>query len=234
MSDHRLEKVRRLLVDWDFQQSQDSNAGAIFAAFWKHLLADTFSDQLPEAYLPTGSSRGFEIIRQLVKQPNNNWWDNQKTSPVENRDQIFKQAFAEAVDELRQTLGKDANRWRWGNLHTVTFRNQTLGKSGIAPVEALFNRGPFPSGGGGSIVNATGWNAAKDYTVVSLPSMRMIVDLANWDNSVAIQTTGQSGHAFHRHYDDMIQSWRKFEYHPMLWEQKNIATNTAKSLKLIP
>ncbi len=153
---------------------------------------------------------------------------------MENRDQIFQQAFAEAVDELEQTLGKDSSRWRWGNLHTVTFRNQTLGKSGIAPVEALFNRGPFPSGGGSSIVNATGWNAAKDYTVVSLPSMRMIVDLANWDNSVAIQTTGQSGHAFHRHYDDMIQSWRNFEYHPMLWEQKNIASNTANSLKLIP
>ncbi|MCP6759332.1 MAG: penicillin acylase family protein [Fischerella sp. CENA71] len=234
ISDHRLEKARRLLVDWDFQQHQDSNAGAIFAAFWKHLLADTFSDQLPQAYLSTGSSRGFEIIRQLVKQPNNNWWDNQKTSPVENRDQIFQQAFAKAVDELEQTLGKDASRWRWGNLHTVTFRNQTLGKSGIAPVEALFNRGPFPSSGGSSIVNATGWNATEDYTVVSLPSMRMIVDLANWDNSVAIQTTGQSGHAFHRHYDDMIQPWRKFEYHPMLWEQKNIVSNTAKSLKLMP
>jgi penicillin amidase len=234
LSNSRLEKVQRLLVGWDFQQNSDSTAGAIFAAFWKHLLADTFADQLPQGYLPTGSSRWFAVIRELVKQPNSDWWDNYKTPIVENRDQIFQQAFAEAVDELERSFSKDASRWRWGNLHTVTFRNQTLGKSGIAPIEALFNRGPFPSAGGSSIVNATGWNAAKGYTVVSLPSMRMIVDLANWDNSVAIQTTGQSGHAFHRHYDDMIQPWRQFKYHPMLWQPEKVASSTAKSLMLMP
>ncbi|PLZ07742.1 hypothetical protein CEN49_12440 [Fischerella thermalis CCMEE 5273] len=84
----------------------------------------------------------------------------------------------------------------------------------------LVNRGSFPSAGGSSIVNATGWNTAKDYTVVSLPSMRMIVDLANWDNSVAIQTTGQSGHAFHRHL--------------MLWQQEKVASSATKSLMLMP
>jgi penicillin amidase len=234
LANSRLEKVQNLLVGWDFQQNSDSTAGAIFAAFWKHLLADTFADQLPQGYLPTGSSRWFTVIRELVKQPNSDWWDNYKTPVVENRDQIFQQAFGQAVDELERSFGKNASRWRWGNLHTVTFRNQTLGKSGIAPIEALFNRGPFPSAGGSSIVNATGWNAAKDYTVVSLPSMRMIVDLANWDNSVAIQTTGQSGHAFHRHYDDMIQSWRQFKYHPMLWQQEKVASSTANSLMLMP
>ncbi len=138
------------------------------------------------------------------------------------------------MNELERTFGKNTSHWHWGNLHTVTFRNQTLGKSGISLVEALFNRGPFPSGGGNSIVNATAWNAAKDYTVNFVPSMRMIVDLANWDNSAAIQTTGQSGHAFHRHYDDMIQPWRKFEYHPMLWQQNQVVANTTSSLKLTP
>ncbi|PLZ95872.1 penicillin acylase family protein [Fischerella thermalis CCMEE 5268] len=234
LANSRLEKIQRLLVDWDFQQNSDSTAGAIFAVFWKHLLAETFADQLPQGYLPTGSSRWFAVIRELVKQPNSDWWDNYKTPVVENRDQIFQQAFAQAVDELEGSLSKDTSRWHWGNLHTVTFRNQTLGKSGIAPIEALFNRGPFPSAGGSSIVNATGWNAAKDYTVVSLPSMRMIVDLANWDNSVAIQTTGQSGHAFHRHYDDMIQPWRQFKYHPMLWQQEKVASSATKSLMLMP
>ncbi|MEH1825210.1 MAG: penicillin acylase family protein [Nostoc sp.] len=29
----------------------------------------------------------------------------------------------------------------------------------------------------------------------------MIVDLGNLDNSVAIHTPGQSGHAFHSHYN---------------------------------
>lgn len=226
------EKVQHLLVGWNFQQNADSTAAAIFAVFWKHLLAETFNDQLPQAYLSNGDDRWFEVIRRLVKQPLSPWWDNQKTRGVENREQIFRQAFAKAVDELKRTLGEDTSNWYWGKLHTVTFHNQSLGKSIIAPIEALFNRGPFPCSGGNSIVNATDWNPAKGYTVTSLPSMRMIVDLANWDKSVAIHTTGQSGHAFHPNYDNMIQRWNKFEYIPLLWRQDTIKANSHTSLIL--
>ncbi|WP_263983706.1 penicillin acylase family protein [Nostoc flagelliforme] len=54
------------------------------------------------------------------------------------------------------------------------------------------------------------------------------------DNSIAIHTPGQSGHAFHKHYNDMVDPWRKIEYHPMLWERKNVTANTAEILKLVP
>jgi len=66
---------------------------------------------------------------------------------VEYRDQIFQQAFSAAVTELEEKLGKNPERWAWGDLHTVTFRNASLGESGIPPIEALFNRGPFPTSG---------------------------------------------------------------------------------------
>jgi penicillin amidase len=63
----------------------------------------------------------------------------------------------------------------WGDLHTVTFHNQSLGTSGVAPIEAIFNRGPYRASGGGSIVNATSWNSAETdsstaYQVTWLPS----------------------------------------------------------------
>ena len=83
-------------------------------------------------------------------------------------------------------------------------------------------------------MNATRWKANKSFEVSDIPSMRMIVDLANLDNSLAIHTPGQSGHAFHKHYDDMIDPWRKIEYHPMLWEQKTVTANSDATLKLIP
>jgi penicillin amidase len=50
----------------------------------------------------------------------------------------------------------------------------------------------------------------------------MIVDLATLSNSLSMHTTGQSGHAFHPHYDDMIDPWRNIEYHPMYWERATI------------
>lgn len=109
-----------------------------------------------------------------------------------------------------------------------------MGKSGVAPIEALFNRGAFTTSGNGETVNANRWRANQSFEVTDIPSLRIIVDLANLDDSVAIHAPGQSGHAFHQHYDDMIESWRKLEYHPMLWQQQTVTANTSAKLQLMP
>jgi penicillin G amidase len=67
------------------------------------------------------------------------------------------------VDELERIQSKDPKNWNWGNLHTVTFLNATLGKSGVAPIEALFNRGAYTTAGNGETVNANRWRANKSY-----------------------------------------------------------------------
>src|SRR5690606_8477735 len=122
-----------------------------------------------------------------------------------------------------QRQGRDPARWAWGDLHTVTFHHESLGGTGIAPLDALFNRGPFPTAGGTDLVNATGWDASEaDYTVRSLPSMRLLVDLGNLDNSLAVHTTGQSGHAFHPHYIDLAEQWRTIQYHPLPWSRERV------------
>ncbi|MBG1242526.1 penicillin acylase family protein [Nostoc sp. NZL] len=230
----RLQAAQKLLQDWNLQLGMTSPVAALFEVFWKYLLADTFHDQLPVRYFPNGGDRWYAVVANLVKQPNSSWWDNRNTPEVENRDQILRQSFTKAVDELERIQSKDPKNWNWGKLHTVTFRNATLGKSGVAPIEALFNRGAFATAGNGETVNANRWRANKSFEVTDIPSLRMIVDLGNLDNSVAIHTPGQSGHAFHNHYNDMVDSWRKIEYHPMLWEQKNVTNNTTATLKLIP
>ncbi len=234
LNDAQLENARAILQGWDMQDQMESAPAALFAAFWNHLLADTFNDELPEDYQPVGGSRWFEVMRRLVTQPDSPWWDNQTTTQVENRDQIFNQAFGEAVAELNKSLGNNPQNWSWGQLHTLTFHNQSLGKSGISLIDGIFNRGPFQTSGGSSIVNATGWNAHESYQVVSLPSMRMIVDLSDLQNSITIHTTGQSGHAYHNHYDDMADLWRNIQYHAMLWDQNMIKAQAASHLQLLP
>ncbi len=234
-SEMHLEDARKILQDWDYQADMDSAPAALFETFWKHLLAETFHDDLPEESWPGGGSRWFEVMRDLVDEPQSAWWDNQSTTQtVETRDDIFQRAFTEAVDELEQVSGNDPAKWAWGDLHTVTFRNPSLGESGVGPIEAIFNRGPFRTSGGTSIVNATGWDASESYEVGSLPSQRMIVDLSEISNSLSIHTTGQSGHAYHPHYVDMADLWRKIRYHPMLWEREDVETGAEGHLRLVP
>lgn len=235
LSDTRLEAARSILQDWDYQADMDSAPAALFEVFWKHLLAATFHDDLPEDSWPGGGTRWFEVMRSLVETPQSPWWDDRSTSQaVETRDDIFLQAFSAAVDEMEERWGENPAEWAWGDLHTVTFRNPSLGESGVGPIEAIFNRGPFRTAGGTSIVNATGWDASESYEVAGLPSQRMIVDLGDIGNSLSINTTGQSGHAYHTHYIDMADLWRQIQYHLMLWEREDVEAGAEGYLRLVP
>jgi penicillin amidase len=232
--DQRLQQARDLLAGWDYQNDMDSAPAALYDAFWSHLLANTFDDDLSEEDYPGGGSRWIQVISQLVQQPDSPWWDNSSTPQKENRDEIFRQSLQAAVSDMEKNFSNNPEIWNWGDLHTLTFRNQSLGNSGYAAIDSIFNRGPFRTSGGASIVNATGWDAAESYQVVSLPSMRMIVDLSDLSKSQSIHTTGQSGHAYHPHYIDMADLWRHIQYHPMYWESGQIQAAAEGKLELSP
>ncbi len=225
------EKLRQ----WDYRASSDSAAAAIFEATWNHLLQNIFDDDLPRRYWPEGGDRWMEIMRHLASNESGYWWDDQSTPDVvESRNYILEKSISEAVTELDKTLGKDPSKWTWGGLHTVTFRNGTLGESGIGLIENLFNRGPFPTSGGKAILNATGWDVGVSYEVDWLPSMRMIIDLGDLNNSISVHTTGQSGHAYHPHYIDMAPLWSTVQYYPMLWDEQAIIDDSEGHLVLEP
>ncbi|MBE0671476.1 MAG: penicillin acylase family protein [Anaerolineales bacterium] len=235
--DPQLASVRdQYLSEWDYQETADSKATSLFEWFWWNLLMDTFKDDLPEEYWPEGGSRWYVVMRELVQQSDSPWWDDQATTDkVETRDEIFVRAFEETITQLQKEYGKDlAKLPAWGELHSATFRNQTLGNSGIFLIEDLFNRGPFITGGGKSIVNATGWDLGESFEVNWLPSEREIVDLSNLDNSLAVHTTGQSGHAYHPHYDDMAPLWAKVEYYPMWWNLESVMNDSEGHLVMMP
>jgi penicillin amidase len=224
-----------MLKDWDFQARASSSAAAVFEAFIRALERNTFNDDLPEDYWPEGGDRWNQVLRSIAADPENAWWDDKSTpGTAESRDDILQKSLSDALAELEKTYGRDSSKWTWGEMHAATFRNQTLGTSGVGPIEALFNRGPFPVGGGSSIVNATGWSVVDGYETNWLPSMRMIVDLGNLDNSLTVHTTGQSGHAYSQHYADMAPMWANLEYYPMLWSAQAVNEDAEGHLRLVP
>lgn len=224
------------LQNWDYQDRIDSTAAAVFNAFWRAFVQNTFNDEMPEErYFPDGGSRWNEIMRQMVKNPNDPFWDDKSTLDVtETMPDIITKSFSDGIVELEGIFGKDVKQWKWGEMHAATFRNSTLGESGVSLIEDLLNRGPFPTGGGDSIVNTTGWSVRDGYETNWLPSMRMVVDFNDLNASLTVHTTGQSGHAYHQHYDDMAPLWANVEYYPMWWEQESIINDAEGYLKLVP
>jgi penicillin amidase len=232
--------MQEALAGWSegpeaFQAGPDSPGAAAYQVSWAHILRLAFHDDLPEGSWPEGGSRWFEIVGAMLDNPNDPFWDDAGTDVVEDRDIILEQAMAAAHEELAGMLGAGTSAWRWGEVHVGSFENQSFGQSGIGPIEWLFNRtAPRRLGGSADIVNAVGFYPPDGYQVDWIPSMRMVIDLADPGSSTWINSTGQSGHAFHAHYDDMIEPWADGGQLPMRWARDQVEEGAESTLTLSP
>ncbi|MER7637701.1 penicillin acylase family protein [Streptomyces sp. NPDC126522] len=186
---------------------------------------------------PDGGDRWFEVVRKLMDDPTSDWWKTPKSGNrpgASNMNQLFKRSMIDARWELTAKLGKDIDTWSWGRLHRLFLKNQTLGTEGPGIVKYVLNRGPWKLSGGEATVNATGWNAAGGYGVVWVPSMRMVVNLDNFDKSKWINLTGASGHAYSAHYTDQTSKWVNGELLPWSFSSKAVDDSTSDTLVLKP
>ncbi|MFD5224089.1 penicillin acylase family protein [Microbacterium sp. NPDC058342] len=221
-----------LLRTWDAQNEADSAAAAYANVLWARLAQNIFAER--EVPLPVGDQgRLFTVVGAMLDDPSDPLWTNDRLD-VGGMDEMLALSAQQAYDELSARQGEDASRWSWGSLHALTLTSSTFGTSGIAPIEMLFNRGPYPVGGGSSVVNATGWRLGESYATVTVPSMRMVIDLADFDDSTWIHLTGTSGHAFHRQYTDQTEDWSRGVQKPWAFTKKAVAKAAVDTLVLKP
>ncbi|MCT1478609.1 penicillin acylase family protein [Microbacterium sp. p3-SID336] len=221
-----------LLRSWDAQNTKDSAAAAYANVLWSNLVQNLFAER--EQPLPIdGQGRLFTVVGDMLDDPSDPLWRNAQLD-VDSRESMLALSAEEAYDELSALQGTDVARWNWGDLHAITLRSDTFGSSGIAPIEALFNRGPYPVGGGASVVDATGWQLGVSYATTTVPSMRMVVDLDDFDASTWIHLTGASGHAYHEHYVDQTADWASGVQRPWAYTDEAVDAATRDTLVLAP
>ncbi len=244
-----LEKnVQDSLRDWDFVLAPKSAGAAIYTTFLRRLeflvLSAALGDDeaLLQAYMGKGAnilasangyaSRSKPLLIRLLKTQDDTWFAK---SVITNGPTSWKEAlsyaFTATVEELRETFGDDLTRWQYGAIHTMTY-NHTLGS--VKLFAPFFNRGPFPVGGDIDTVNMGASLPQDPKTVITVPSYRQIVTLADMNNSLSGHAPGQSGHPASKHYDDFIQMWLSVEHHPMLVEHERIEANSQGILHMVP
>ncbi|PKH38055.1 penicillin amidase [Nocardioides alpinus] len=226
--------AQNLLRDWDFTQPADSAPAAYYNVVWRNLLELTFHDDLRQRTWPDGGDRWFRVVSAMLPEPAGPWWDDAETDEVETRDDILRQAMLAARDELTRRQARDATLWSWGRLHRMNLHNATLGESGVGPIERLVNRDGWQVGGGGSLVDATSWDAVEGYEVTAAPSMRMVVSLADWDDSRWINLTGVSGHPASSHYSDQTELYVAGETLPWVFGREAVEAAADDTLVLVP
>ncbi len=222
-----------MLQTWDAQNAADSGAAAYANVLWDELLESLFVTGRDGAAPTTDQGRLFLVVQNLLEDPASEWWTNEELGVDGQREMLVHAADA-AYDRLVALQGEDPGRWNWGGLHALPLNSATFGESGIAPIEMLFNRGPFPVGGGSSVVNATGWDIGGGFQTITVPSMRMIVDLADLDRSSWNNLTGNSGHTYHPNYVDQTPAWQRAELTAWPFSRAAVTAATTHELTLRP
>ena len=249
------ELVHQRIMDWqaDMECGTGSHGCAAYETFEYWLLRGVFGDELGSGYEPdnmawryVGSEPSHDLIRRLVDDPGAAWWDETTTPDTETSDEVMAAALDRAGSDLRQALG-DPRGWTWGSIHTITFREQTLGTSGIAPLEWAFNKGPYAAPGSCTTVNkicgriAGEWPMEGDspdlqarFAAGSSPSYRLVVDMSDLDAATILQTTGQSGVPFDGHYGDFIARWLSNTPLLLPWSDDAVDDAARQTLTLEP
>jgi len=226
---------QRTLVGWDYGAGPDSAAAAYFHVVVHNILKLTFRDELPPDQWPTGGDRWYAVVNTLLDEPDDPWWDDVTTPDrVERRDDVLLAAMTGARREITSLMSRDPAGWRWGRLHRVRLKHQTLGQSGVGPLEALLSRGEYQVGGGPATVNAMGYDDTRGYAVTTGPTMRMLVDLGDLDASRWVNQSGVSGHASSEHYDDQTPLWASNRMWPFVSSRAAVAAGPATRLELLP
>jgi penicillin amidase len=159
------------------------------------------------------------------------------SDPIAERNNLMITTLATARANITRFQKGEPDTWRWGKTHTVTFRHP-LNQTEPGAAQAL-DLGPVERPGDGNTVNATGGPVGPRptggaYTQTSGASYREIMDTADWDRSLAVNTPGQSGEPGSPHYGDLVDLWNEGKYFPLSYSRAAVEKNSKEKLVLQP
>jgi penicillin amidase len=215
-----------MLTKWNCVMSRDSAAAALYEVWQTKLAAAVFKPHIPEKIWPLVSSRiSLEKTISALRNPQPRWFGSNAQS---GRDGVMLASLSEAVTETKTRLGSDPARWRWGALHTASFRHQL---STTDARRAVFDLPSVERGGDSNTVFATG---GPNFRQNHGASFREILDVSNWDASVATSVPGQSAQPQSPHYGDLLPLWAEGKYFPLLYSRAKIEAASKERLRLEP
>ena len=211
------------LEAWDANETTDSVAATIYETWAvKHLGRHTAA----AANLPDAARK---LIGAGSPDPTLTWLEAQ---PAKVRDPILLASLTDAIAELNTRLGPDMATWTWGRLHQAKFvpAIATLADPQLA---AQMTVGPLQVPGSASTPRAATWRA-EDFQQTAGASVRVVLDVGAWDNSMAINTPGQSADPASPHYRDLFPLWAAGTYVPLRFSRPAVESDAEVVMTLTP
>jgi penicillin amidase len=227
-----VQAVLERLRQWNAALAQDSVEAGVYAAWQQRLWENFRARQLAKVAQPEAARKLFSrpAIQRLLENltaPDGDFG----ADPLAGRNQLLLTSLEQAVQDLTERFGPDMNNWRYGQdkYHHIVIRHM-LSNAVKTEYRSQFDVGPLPRGGDGFTVNNTDNASAQNIGA----SFRIIVDLADWDRSLGVNTPGQSGNPADAHYRDLAELWANGKYLPILYSREKVEAVTEKLIQLVP
>lgn len=228
-ADHDAAQALALLKGWDCRLLADSAPAALFEIWWSvHLKPAFFAQAVPDPDL-----RALLMTPGDVESILSSLEDPSKHLGVEAaRTKLLLSTLSSAYRDAVKRMGADPKAWAWGKLHQGYFAHAlTALPSTKSPQDMIV--GPLPKGGGDSTPMMAAYRPA-DFKVYLGASVRIVVDVGDWDKSQWINSPGQSGDPRSPHYGDLAPLWARGEYVPMVYSQEAVSKVAARRIFLTP
>jgi penicillin G amidase len=213
---------QQLLVGWDGRVDKNSAAAALYEVYMGELTkAVVHLVAPPRLWFLTRSWSSYQVL-SVLSHPTEDLFG---TNPEAARNRLLEQSLERASIRLRKLEGPDPTKWTWGELHYAQFHHA------LSPV--FKDLGPVPRSGDGETVGATGYYGDSFEQLVGA-SYREILDVSDWDKSVAINAPGQSGEPGSPHYSDLLPLWSEGRYFPLQYSEEAVKKVLTDKLLLEP
>jgi penicillin amidase len=224
-----LKPYLELLTGWDCVLGKDSAAAALFEVWLTKLTPAVFKQHVPAKAWPLVAGR-ISILKTInaLKNPQQRWFGRDVEVARRGRDAALLKSLEEAVAETKSKLGNDISKWRWGAVHIAPF---THSLSTSPEWRALFDLPAVERGGDGNTLNNT---SGTNFRQTHGASFREILDLSDWDKSVATSVPGQSGQPQSKHYGDLLPLWAEGRYFPLLFSKQRVEQAARQKLVIEP
>ncbi|MGX9148314.1 penicillin acylase family protein [Mesorhizobium sp. 128a] len=210
----------QLLLNWDAHLDASSAAAAFFEIWLSKHLGSTI------ARWEGADDHILALLVPLEPAAIATWLE--QAQPDETLADSIEATLASAWTECIAIMGYDSAEWSWGSIHRLDLRHplQTL-------TDEQWSLRPAALGGSSSTLNYSSYRQ-DDWSVTAGPSVRMIIDVGIWDNSVFINNPGQSGVPVSNHYQDLTVEWQRGEYKPLLYSDHLIQREIGHRIVLSP
>jgi len=223
--DARQREALQLLSAWRGEMAATSQGAGLLNIWADHIRRKLFEERLEPRWTRREQAPFFdsligdlsvEDLVGILDDSHNPWCANVQNQQVPECRALLEDALEDALAELRRLAGNEPGNWSWGRVHHAVFTHVPFSDTRI--LDRIYERRTQTGGSPDTInvANAT-FRRGDAYLQTLGAGFRQIMEVgqgtgAHW----VMNSTGQSGSVFSKHYDDMIEPFRRGELVPII------------------